>query len=344
MHIVEPLKDPRWEVFLQRHPQASIFHTRAWLEALYRTYRYEPVVFTTSPPGAELRNGIVFCRVSSWLTGRRLVSLPFSDHCEPLVSCAEELNEICGDLKQGVGNENWKRIELRPRVIRPGCETGFQRTREFYLHTLGLHASEEALFRTFHKDGVQRKVRRAEREALIYEEGRSESLLRKFYQLQVLTRRRHQLPPQPLDWFRNLIDCLGGSLKVRIASKNEQPVASILTLRFKDCLVYKYGCSDSRFHNLGGMVLLFWRAIQEAKQTGALYFDMGRSDCDNTGLLTFKEHWGSTRSPLSYWAYPGDPSKSAAAAWQMRIAKQIFAKAPDGLLTAAGKLLYRHID
>src|SRR5260370_39896401 len=31
-----------------------------------------------------LESGIVLCRVESWLTGCRLVSLPFSDHCQPI--------------------------------------------------------------------------------------------------------------------------------------------------------------------------------------------------------------------------------------------------------------------
>jgi hypothetical protein len=34
---------------------------------------------------------LVFCRVRSWLTGRRSISLPFSDHCEPLVESHEAL-------------------------------------------------------------------------------------------------------------------------------------------------------------------------------------------------------------------------------------------------------------
>ena len=75
-----PLNDARWPEFLERHPDASIFHTRAWLEALYRTYGYEPVAYTTSGPASDLTDAIVFCKVDSWLTGKRLVSLPFFEH------------------------------------------------------------------------------------------------------------------------------------------------------------------------------------------------------------------------------------------------------------------------
>src|SRR5262244_2773877 len=95
---LDPIQDPRWAHLLEKHPKASVFHSVAWLRALRCTYGYEPVVFTTSPATSELKNGIVFCRVHSWLTGRRLVSLPFSDHCEPLVDRPEQLRFLIGSL------------------------------------------------------------------------------------------------------------------------------------------------------------------------------------------------------------------------------------------------------
>src|SRR2546422_2910875 len=56
-------------------------------------------------------------------------------------------------------------------------------------------------------------------------------------------------------------------LKIRIVSKDGQSIAGILTLSYKRALVYKYGCSDARFHILGGMPLLFWKTIQEGKRS-----------------------------------------------------------------------------
>ena len=84
--VLDPLTDSRWDDLLDRHPRASVFHSRGWLEALKRTYGYEPIVLTTTGQG-PLANGLVLCRVRTWLS-RRLVSLPFSDHCDPLVDAA----------------------------------------------------------------------------------------------------------------------------------------------------------------------------------------------------------------------------------------------------------------
>ena len=81
--VEDPIGDPRWSELLDRHPAASVFHSPGWLNALRQTYGYEPFVVTTST-GPTLENGLVVCRVKGW-TSRRLVSLPFSDHCDPLV-------------------------------------------------------------------------------------------------------------------------------------------------------------------------------------------------------------------------------------------------------------------
>ena len=72
VYEIDPLCEPHWQEFLQRDPWASVSHAVGWLEALKRTCGYEPVAYTTSTPGVELADAWVFCRISSWLTGRRL--------------------------------------------------------------------------------------------------------------------------------------------------------------------------------------------------------------------------------------------------------------------------------
>jgi lipid II:glycine glycyltransferase (peptidoglycan interpeptide bridge formation enzyme) len=233
-------------------------------------------------------------------------------------------------------------LELRPllQVDAPGSEIA----QNFCFHRLDLRPSIGTLYGNFHKDCVQRKIRRAERETLIYEEGRSETLLSHFYELMVETRRRQLLPPQPITWFRNLVACMGDSLKIRLAYKGKQRVASILTLQHKDTLVYKYGCSSKASSNLGGMHLLFWKAIQEAKSNDLETFDLGRSDLDNAGLIDFKDRWGAQRSTLTYHRYRVRPSRKASAAgWKVQLAKYVFARLPASMLVSAGRLLYRHI-
>jgi lipid II:glycine glycyltransferase (peptidoglycan interpeptide bridge formation enzyme) len=200
----------------------------------------------------------------------------------------------------------------------------------------------DELFRGFHKDCIQRKIRRAERERLVVEAGRSDALLRKFYHLMLLTRRRLGLPPHPFLWFRNLVETFGENLEISVASKDGQPVGSILTLRFKDTLVYKYGGSDVRYNRLGGMPFLFWRAIRQACSLGLRELDFGRSDLDDAGLIAFKDRLGCTRTPLTYWRSPA----SSVLGHSRRIlaaAKPLVACVPLPLLSTVGKLVTKHL-
>jgi CelD/BcsL family acetyltransferase involved in cellulose biosynthesis len=340
---LNPLKDPRWGEFVERHARASVFHSVGWLEALRRTYGYSPVGFTTSSPGEKLKNGMVFCEVESWLTGRRLVSLPFSDHCEPLVEAGEDYQVLLAGLQDRLRADGWRYIEIRPVSTIHSDTSKFRASNTYCFHQLDLNSDLDKLFSNFNKDSTQRKIRRAERENLTIEEGRSEFLLDAFYHLQLLTRQRHGLPPQPKTWYRNLVDCLGDALTIRVALKGKQAVAAIITLRSNDALIYKYGCSDIQFNNMGGTQLLFWRSIQEAKNSNLHWFDLGRSDEDNSGLITFKDRWGTQRSTLTYLRYPAMPRTERDSTWKMQIAKRVFAHTPNAFLSSIGGILYRHM-
>jgi len=342
VYELDPLADPRWTDLVASHPQGSVFHTPAWLSALRATYGYRPLVLTTSAPGAPLTDALVFCEVDSWLTGRRLVSLPFSDHCEPLLSDPAALEPILARARRVVEQGRGKRLEIRPHSQQGEQVRSFQPKGGAVLHRLDLTAPVERLFRSFHKDCVQRKIRRAERESLVYEEGRSDDQLNDFYRLMTMTRRRHRLPPQPLRWFRSLIAAFGPDLKIRIVRKDGMAVASILTLSHRQTMVYKYGCSDASANKFGGTPMLFWETIQEAKRNGQTELDMGRSDLDDPGLSVFKEHWGSVPTPLTYWRYPAEPSHPRPA-WQKDWTSRVIAASPDRVLHLAGNLLYRHM-
>ena len=339
---IDPLDDPRWRIFLQRRPDASVFHNVEWLQALKSCYGYIPAVLTSSPAGVPLEDGLLFCRVRSLLTGNRLVSVPFSDHCEPLMSHPEQLDVFVSKLAKKVDDHQWKYIEIRPIECTPSSKSCLRVSSTYYFHRLDLTPPEQVLFKSLHKDSIQRKVRRAEREGLRYEKGASEELLRSFYKLLIMTRRKHGLPPQPMRWFRSLIECIGKDLEIRVAFQGNTPIASILTISNKKTLVYKYGCSDGRFNNLGGTAMLFWKAIQEAKAVGMEEFDLGRSDLDNPGLVTFKDRWGAVRSTVKYWRYPKKEGASNSEGLT-KYAKRIIAIAPDISLVAMGNLLYRHI-
>jgi hypothetical protein len=343
--VVDPAEDPQWSSLLDRHPAASVFHSPGWLRALRQTYGYRPFVVTTSPE-STIENGLVACPVSGW-PSRRMVSLPFSDHCDPLVSTPDDLAEMLSGLMREAQICRSASVEVRPRAVagdtfdNAAGGSGWQLGDQYALHRLDLRHDAAEIFRRFHHS-TQRAVRRAERERLTYEAGTSEPLLAAFYGLLRMTRRRHSLPPQPVAWFRNLLSHLGGDASMHVASKNGEPIASVVTLSFKNTVYYKYGGSNAAHHRLGGMSFLLWRVIQDARRRGLEELDLGRSDWDQPGLIAFKDHLGAARSTLSYHRYPG-PGDASRTRWMPRVARGIVAHLPDTVLDLAGRLIYRRL-
>lgn len=343
VHEIDPLRDSRWPAFVNKHTRSSVFHTVGWLEALQRTYGCEPRVLARLDTTNNVVDALVYCRMNSWLTGRRFVSLPFSDHCEPLVEDQEALASLVVSLQREVDSASYRYLELRPISPMPAQACGLGESQRFCLHRLDLSSGLNKVFERFHRDCVQRKIRRAEREKLSIAEGRTPHILAQFYRLVVQTRRRQGLPPQPFAWFKNLVGCLGTDINIRIASKNDEPIAGIVTIQHKRSLIYKYGASDERFHNLGGMAYLFWIAIQDAINGGLSELDMGRSDLDNPGLIAFKERWGASCATLSYWRYPITTKPRSSPVWKRPTLQQVFRLIPDRCLCAVGSVLYRHV-
>jgi hypothetical protein len=192
VYQIDPLRDPRWDCLAESHRMASVFHTRGWLEALHRAYKYQPIVLTTTGAGEPLKNGLVLCKVASWLTGDRLVSLPFSDHCQPLVDDPADLLALLKFLEESVGGKKYKYAELRPLTpFDSGIEAASHAMvdNSFCFHTLDLRPPADALLRNFHKSHIQRKLARAKKEELAIEEGQSEKLLGDFFGAAALLRR-----------------------------------------------------------------------------------------------------------------------------------------------------------
>jgi hypothetical protein len=228
----------RWSRFVGQHAAACAFHGEGWLRALWLTYSYKPFAVTSSPPGRELTDALPLCRVESWVTGRRLVALPFTDHCQLLVGSDTSTRAAIDFLAELSHREKYKFIEIRPTG--PLVDAGINqqnRSAAYFIHWRDLTQPVDAIFDSLQKDSIQRKIRRAEREGLRYEDGRSLEIIKKFYRLLLRTRRRHQLPPQPFEWFENLAKTMGESMQIRVASKDDVPIAAIVTLTHRNSII-----------------------------------------------------------------------------------------------------------
>ena len=167
-------------------------------------------------------------------------------------------------------------------------------------------------------------------------------MLRDFYRLQVLTRRRHQLPPQPLTWFRNLAAHFGNAVSIRVAYIDGRPIAGILALQHKKTVTFKYGCSNATFHNLGAVPFLMWDLIRDSTERGYDLLDLGRSSPNNIGLIRFKERLGAMQTDLTYWRTPHTIRATGIEGPQRVLPSWVSERVPDELLILIGRALYKH--
>jgi hypothetical protein len=335
------LDDPCWDAGLATCPGATVFHGTAWARVLQDTYGYTPVYFSLGDP--EHRSALLpVMEVNSRLTGRRGVSLPFTDECAPLCQEAGSVSLLFREALAHAKVRAWKYLECRGGKAFFGDAPP---STSFYGHRLDLHAGEKALFAGIDSAG-RRAVRKAEQNGLSVEFSQSPDAIREYYRLHCITRKRHGVPPQPFVFFANiqrhvLAQNYGW---VVLARHGKVAVAAAVFLHSGTTALYKFGASDEAFQHLRGNNLVMWSAIKRHAAEGFATLSFGRTSLDNEGLRRFKLGWGTSEYPIDYlrydlrtgrWANAGDNTSG----WYSRVFRYL----PLPLARLIGSVLYRHI-
>lgn len=338
---INPFAIPYWDELLQSHPQASIFHSAAWARTIAESYGYKPIFFARLDQG-KVEALIPVMDIKSGLTGRRGVSLPFTDYCDPILPAGMELPEAIEPIIAYGKRASWKVLELRDSSTAvPAYEPSYV----FLGHSLDLSRGEEALYAGL-KSNTKRNLKKAAREGIEVTFSTGMEAMRTFYRLNCLTRKRHGLPPQPQHFFANLHRHLISRDHgvVALATYQNNVIAAAVYLYFGDKAVYKYGASDPAFFSLRPNNQIMWEAIKYFAQRGYRSFCFGKTDPENEGLRRFKLSWGADEHEVFYYKYDLranriQPEKSSLAGLHTRV----FAKTPILVLKMIGAVLYRHI-
>lgn len=290
------LTDRAWTDFAASHPNATLFHHPAWAAMLAECYGFRATVVALPNHGAAVVAGAPLIEVTSPLGRRRLVSLPFTDHCPPLgVEGSDDLVRALMELGHRRAVDG---IEVRAPL---GPSDGVQWTSAHVRHDLDLLPGAERVWARFNKNH-RRNARIAEKAGVRIVRGSAPDDLETFYRLHLRTRRRLGVPIQPRRFFRLLQERLlaPGLAFILTAYSGDVPVASAIFGSHNRTLIYKYSARDERYAKLDANYLLLWHAIRWGCETGHRTFDLGRSDLDQPLLRGFKDGWGAREEPLSY--------------------------------------------
>ena len=331
--------DERWIDFVSSKPQATLFHHPAWLKPLAECYGFRPFVIAVCDAGGQVLAGLPIMEVRSRMTGRRWVSLPFTDYCPPLYDDREALTRLTHDLAFLYRTGRVPRIEIRWELP---AEPPIQSSSAFYLHTVKLAADPQAVMKRFDRTHRQ-NIGTAENRGVRIERGTGPEHLRRFYEMQLETRRRKGLPVQP----RKFFDLLGKEILAQglgfilLAYKDAQCLAGGVFLHWQQTLTYKYAASSGEEQQYRPNNLLSWTAMRWGCENGYTVFDLGRTELENAGLRRFKRGWGAEESPLTY-SILAAAAPAGSNGKLMSLMEPLIRKAPPWVCRAAGELLYRH--
>ncbi len=341
LKIIDPAEYPDWDNLILSNDNCSFFHTSAWAKTICESYNYKPIYFTQRN-GNRLPVLIPIMEVNSILTGKRGVSLPFTDYCEPIVDASIPSQKVFDYIITYGKKEAWKYIELRGgESFLPDVTPSTQ----FYGHILNLTQDEEQIFSGF-RNSTKRNIKKANKEGIDVRFSKSLKSVKEFYRLNCLTRRQHGLPPQPFKFFKKVYDyIIDKDLGfVALAFYNEIAIAAAVYLHAGNKVLYKYGASDITYQNLRANNLIMWEAIKWSCRNGYKTFCFGRTDPANNGLRQFKSGWGSKENIINYYKY--DLRKDTFIKDNQNIKRsytKIMANMPIPALKAIGVLLYRHM-
>lgn len=330
-----------WDESLVKYPGFSFFHGTGWGRTLVEAYDFIPTCFASSAPPLSTAF-LPVMEVSSWLTGRRGISLPFTDACEALCDSDASFHTLCADLNTHAGNRNWKTWELRGNRGRHGQAPA---AASFWGHKLELSARPDDMFARL-QGTARTSVRKALTHGITIEFATDLAAVRTFYTLLCKTRKRHGLPPQPFLFFESLQRNIlaAGQGWVVVAKHGSIPIAGAVFLHLGKTATYKFAASDSEFRDLQANNLVLWRAIEWYAQHGFTSLDFGRTSIANEGLRRFKRAWSAVESVVEYIKFDRRADrfvtmKDQTTGWHTRL----FRILPNPLSNLIGTVAYRHL-
>jgi CelD/BcsL family acetyltransferase involved in cellulose biosynthesis len=347
--VVDPFSDPAWDTFVINHPFGWVSHLTGWNRILKSSFPHLKAFFLALKNGGCIEAALPLYEVNSRLSGKRLVSVPFATLSDPLVKDESQMRALVNEAIRYSRDIDAKYLEIRTRGASPHMrDERFAVSRQYKHHYIFLDEDPETIMKSFDRSCVRQRISRAIHSNVTIRPAKDEQDLIHFYRLYLTTRKRVQFPPQPYSFIRSLWEAFppGKIVSIRLAEFQDQIVAGLLLLKFKDRVSAEFMVSDKTFWRVSPNHLLVWESIREACSAGFKIFDFGRTAESNISLMNFKRHWGTQIAELPMYVYPEDCLKEFESGMKTRkygIVKSICKNIPEILFARFGNFCYRHM-
>jgi CelD/BcsL family acetyltransferase involved in cellulose biosynthesis len=326
----------------------TLYYTPAWLDLITELYGYAPIPLTSANASGQVTGYLPLCFIQSPMTGRRLVSLPFSDHCPLLAADEASANDLVDQAIRVAQEKRAKYLELRAGVNDVLARRSDLVASDLYVRWLKpLTPDSDALWRSVN-GSVRTAIKKAERLGVHVRMAQDRTEMEHFYRLHLLTRgKKLGMLAQPRRYFFALWDTFApsGAMQLWLAEHQGVVVAGSICLASGTTVQWAYSASDLRHQYVRPVNRLLWMAMRWASTHGYDMFDLGRTARDNPGLMRFKRYMGAIMEPLPYYYFPRTAGLAATSerSWKYRLLTRCWRRLPLQVAAPLGGSLYKHL-
>lgn len=339
----DAVRDADWARLVSGRP-TSVFHSPAWIRVLSDTYGFPIRARMLRDAAGQPYAGLVYAEVED-IREPRLVSLPFSDFCDPVIADDEEWHALTNGLF-----DDTRRFDLKcVHSIAPLHDPRLTTVGRARWHAVAVDRGEAEIWRGLHQS-ARRAIRKAGSAGVTVEYGKSEADLRDFFELHLRVRRsKYGLLAQPYEFFTNIWEqFLGQDRGVLILAKmDDRPVAGCLFLEWQDTLYYKFNASDRDFLPLRPNDRVLWEGLKYARERKLNRMDFGLTDWDQEGLIQYKRKYATEERTITMLRraspdFPNGRDRSVQELLQQLTDLFVHETVPTEVAERGGAILYRN--
>lgn len=323
---------------LDQTPPNTLFHAEPWRQAVEQTFQLKIEEFR---PRSE-PDGAAYYSALSDVRGERVVATPFSDFCDPMLTTKEGWDEFATHLKRFE-----RPVTVRPFVNRhPLEDRSFEHRQELLWHGIDLSDGADTVWESL-RSKLRTSIRRAPKLGITFRVSTSMDDIRTFHAMHVnLRKTKYQMLAQPIDLFEALHERFGDDMAVIMAEDGDgDPVAAMVYFAWNGVWYYKFGASYDRPYRPNAAMIV--EACREGADRGLTLLDMGRSDIDQPGLVSFKQSFATEERLLTTLHWQPEEFRDETGA---EVGKTLGAvtglltdpSVPDRVTAEGGRLLYRY--
>ncbi len=333
---------------VEQQTKELFYYSQAWLDLITKLYGYSVIPLTTRNEAGQITGFLPLCSLQSPLTGIRLVSLPFSDHCPLLAENEDSANSLIDQAIQLARQQKVRYLELRTGINESISKRTDMARSDLYVRWLLPLAADPDVIQSKLRKPIQHQIKKSRKLGVQVRIAEQREDVAHYYRLHLQTRcKKHGMPAQPQRFFYELWDAFAasGGMQLLLAEYEGNIVAGMILLSSATTVRYAYGASDESYLHLAPNNLLMWTAINWGCRQGYQILDLGRTASDNEGLMEFKRRWGASSEPLPYYYYPHMEGLSGISehSWKFRLLTTCWRQLPLQVAGPLGGHLYKHL-